>query len=136
MQYVPSLLPITSLSYSPTSSPLKPSVCFSESIVAHASFPLLFTPAFLIFFFYRSSQFLCSIDERNHMIIVFLFLTDFTSLSKPRRLLQRIPVLLLWGEEGESHRFCCLLGPCSESSCLCHGSVYSHPELRAQSWAY
>ena len=62
----------------PPPSTLNPSVCFSESIVYHASLPLLITPLFIPFFPYRSSLFLFSIDERNHMIIIFLCPTYFT----------------------------------------------------------
>ena len=81
MQYVPSLIPITGLSPSP--SPLKSSVCFPESTVSHGSFPLLFTPpSFFPFSSYWSPcYFLCSINEWNYMIIAFLCLTYFTFLQ-------------------------------------------------------
>ena len=73
MQYMPSLLPITSLSHSPT--PL-PSEVFSLFLIVHSLSWFIpasvYPPSFFPFFSYRSSDFLCSINERNHMIIVFL----------------------------------------------------------------
>ena len=53
----------------PPPSPLKPSVCFPESIVSHGSFPLLFTPPSLFpFFSYQSScYFLCPIRKSREM---------------------------------------------------------------------
>jgi len=58
-------------------------------------------------------------------------------VSKPSRSLWCAPVLLLPGEEEESPRTCCLLGPCwrSRGPTVLWITVYGNPELRARASA-
>ena len=83
MQYMPSLQPNTRLSHSSALS-LFPKVHNLSWFILPSVYRL---PSFFPSFSYRSSYFLCSINERNHMIIVFLCLTFFTQ----HNLLQSCP---------------------------------------------
>ena len=80
MQYIPSIIPSTRLTQTPTPYPSKTLGCFSESIVSHGSSPL---PISLNSLLLSISQCppcysLCSTSKWNHMIIDFLYLTYFT----------------------------------------------------------
>ena len=69
----------TSLSHSPTPLPSEALGLFLR-VYSLSWFvpPSVYPPFFFPFVFYRSSYFLCSIHEKNHMIIVFVCLTYFT----------------------------------------------------------